>query len=85
MDVEDASMKVLSEFFGVGEEPGSTSDENTRNNLTPKIPLQVGYSGFLIEFQRCLAINKFYVVLRWYGGGNSTSAEEVLQIPASLP
>ena len=22
---------------------------------------------------------------QWYGGGNSTSAEEVLQIPASLP
>ena len=33
----------------------------------------------------CFSFIDFFIDFIWYGGGNSTSAEEVLQIPASLP
>ena len=40
-------------------------------------------SGFITN--RALSIFLLFSSRKWYGGGNSTSAEEVLQIPASLP
>ena len=43
-------------------------------------------SIILFPIQRIhLKFSSTILAIVWYGGGNSTSAEEVLQIPASLP
>ena len=57
---------------------GDGSEGETSHNLTYSSNERVSKASIHLV---CLSFTQN----AWYGGGNSTSAEEVLQIPASLP